>query len=188
MGFGGGAASAALLLGLWEFRRWPRMPGKEHPVIAGCCAYAEYDGWLVTTEDKRRLPFVLTYTSGWYPKETGPESTGRWTHQAATLSFLNPQANATFSLDYAARAKQTVTVGVGGQLLQSFVTDASGRRRCRRILLPAAVLGNGDRAEIQITVDRTFVPANLIVGSRDARELGIKVYHAAVERDPVPTP
>ena len=50
------------------------------------------------------------------------------------------------------------------------------------------MLGNGDRAGIQITVDRTFVPANLIVGSRDARELGIKVYHAAVERDPVPTP
>ena len=46
-------------------------------------------------------------------------------------------------------------------------------------------LGKGDRAEIQITVDRTFVPANLNVDSRDARELGIKVYHAAVERDPV---
>ena len=190
MGFGGGAASASLVWGLWGFRRWPQTPGEEHPVIARCCAYAEYDGWLVTTEDKRRLPLiiVLTYTSGWYRKETGGETPGRWTHQAATLSFLNPQANATFSLDYAARAKQTVTVSVGGQLLQSFVTDASGRRRCRRILLPAAVLGNGDRAEIQITVDRTFVPANLIVGSRDARELGIKVYHAAVERDPVPTP
>ena len=29
------------------------------------------------------------------------------------------------------------------------------------------------------------MPANLNVDSRDARELGIKVYHAAVERDPV---
>ena len=86
MGFGGGAASASLVWGLWGFRRWPQTPGEEHPVIARCCAYAEYDGWLVTTEDKRRLPLiiVLTYTSGWYPKETGPESTGRWTHQAAT--------------------------------------------------------------------------------------------------------
>ena len=135
------------------------------------------------------LPFVvLAYTSGWYPKETAPESTGRWTHQTATLSFFNPQADATFSLDYAARAPQTVTVSVGDQLLQSFVTDASGRRRRRRIPLPATALGNGDRAKIQITVDRTFVPANLIAGSRDTRELGIKVYHAAVERDPVPTP
>ena len=187
MGFGGGAASAALVWGLWDFRRWPRTPGEEHPVIAGCCAYAEYDGWLVTTEDKRRLPFSLAYTSGWYPEETDAESAWRWTHKTATLSFLNPKADATFSLDYAARANQAVTVSVGGQLLQQVVAEASGRRRRRRIPIPAAALGNGDRAEIQITVDRTFVPANLNVDSRDARELGIKVYHAAVERDPVPT-
>ena len=111
----------------------------------------------------------------------------RWTHQTATLSFLNPKADATFTLDYAARARQAVTVSVGDQLLQQLVTEASGRRR-RRIPIPAAALGNGDRAEVQVTVDRTFVPANLNVDSRDARELGIKVYHAAVERDPVPTP
>ena len=191
IGIGGGAASASLVWGLWGFTRWPRTSGKEHPIIAGCCAYADYDGWLVTTMDKRRLPrlpFALAYTSGWYPEETTPESTGRWTHQTATLSFLNPQADATFSLDYAARVPQAVTVSVGDQLLQSFVADASGRRRRQRIPLPAAALGNRDRAEIQITVDRTFVPANLIAGSRDVRELGIKVYHAAVERDPVPTP
>ena len=187
MGVGGGAASATLVWGLWGFRRWPRTPGEKHPVIVGCCAYAEYDGWLVTTEDKRRLPFSLAYTSGWYPEEPAPESMWRWTHQTATLSFLNPKADATFTLDYAARARQAVTVSVGDQLLQQLVTEASGRRR-RRIPIPAAALGNGDRAEVQVTVDRTFVPANLNVDSRDARELGIKVYHAAVERDPVPTP
>ena len=57
MGVGGGAASATLVWGLWGFRRWPRMLGEERSLIAGCCAYAEYDGWLVTTEDKRRLLF-----------------------------------------------------------------------------------------------------------------------------------
>ena len=141
MGIGGGAASASLVWGLWGFTRWPRTSGKEHPIIAECCAYADYDGWLVTTMDKRRLPrlpFALAYTSGWYPEETTPESTGRWTHQTATLSFLNPQADATFSLDYAARVPQAVTVSVGDQLLQSFVADASGRRRRQRIPLPAA--------------------------------------------------
>ena len=188
MGFGGGAASAALVWGLWGFRRWPRTLGEERSLIAGCCAYAEYDGWLVTTEDKRRLPFSLAYTTGWYREETDAESAWRWTHKNATLSFLNPKADATFTLDYAARAYQAVTVSVGGQLLQLLVAEASGRRHRRRIPIPAAALGNGDRAEIQITVDLTFVPANLNVDSRDARELGIKVYHAAVERDPVPTP
>ena len=184
MGIGGGAASASLVWGLWEWTRWPRTSDEEHPIIAGGCAYADYDGWLVTTVDKRRLPFALVYTSGWYPEETAPESMWRWTHQTATLSFLNPKADATFSLDYAAPARQAVTVSVGDQLLQLLIADASGRHR-RRIPLPAASLGNEDRAEIQITVDRTFVPANLITGSRDVRELGIQVYHAAVERDPV---
>ena len=44
MGIGGGAASASLVWGLWGFPRWPRTSGKEHPIIAGCCAYADYDG------------------------------------------------------------------------------------------------------------------------------------------------
>ena len=123
------------------------------------------------------------YTGGWYPEETSPESTWRWTHQTATLAFQNPKADATFYLEYAARpdifadAPQTVTVSVGDQVLQSFVADAAGRRR-RRIPLPGTALGNEDIAEIRITVDRTFVPANRVVGSHDTRELGIQVYHA----------
>ena len=44
--------------------------------------------------------------------------------------------------------------------------------------LPGTALGNEDIAEIRITVDRTFVPANRVVGSHDTRELGIQVYHA----------
>ena len=35
---------------------------------------------------------------------------------------------------------------------------------------------------MQITVDKTFVPATLTVGkSNDPRELGIRVFHAFVE-------
>ena len=102
---------------------------------------------------------------------------------------MNPQADATFSLEYAARpnifagAPQTVTVSLGDQVLQSFVADASGRHR-RRIPLPGTALGNEDIAEIRITVDRTFVPANLMVGSRDTRELGIQVYDVFIEHNP----
>ena len=131
----------------------------------------------------------LVYTRGWYPKETDLESTWRWTHQTATLAFQNPKADATFSLEYAARpdifagTPQTVTVSLGDQVLQSFVADASGRRR-RRIPLPGTALGNEDIAEIRITVDRTFVPANRIVGSHDTRELGIQVYDVFIEHNP----
>ena len=85
------------------------------------------------------------YTSGWHPAEsdaTAPESTWRWTQRTATLSFANPNADAAFYLDYAARpslfadAPQTVTVSAGDQVLQSFLADAAGRR-LRRVSLPA---------------------------------------------------
>ena len=145
--------------------------------------------WRVNTGGNQRpidrlfYRHELIYTGGWYPEETSPELTWRWTHQTATLAFQNPKAAATFYLEYAARpdifadAPQTVTVSVGDQVLQSFVADAAGRRR-RRIPLPGTALGNKDIAEIRITVDRTFVPANRVVGSHDTRELGIQVYHA----------
>ena len=190
IGIGGGAATASLVYGFWP-TRWTRTSGEEQPIIAGCCAYTDHDGWLVTTVEKERLSLALglVYTRGWYPKETDLESTWRWTHQTATLAFQNPKADATFSLEYAARpdifagTPQTVTVSLGDQVLQSFVADASGRRR-RRIPLPGTALGNEDIAEIRITVDRTFVPANLMVGSRDTRELGIQVYDVFIEHNP----
>ena len=142
MGFGGSAASAALLLGLWEFRRWPRMPGKEHPVIAGCCAYAEYDGWLVTTEDKRRLPFVLTYTSGWYPKETGSgidgamDPSGRHTvvFEPAGERDVLPRLRRTREADGHGRRRRPTAAVKSSPM-------TSGRRRCRRILHPRRSAG-----------------------------------------------
>ena len=128
------------------------------------------------------------YTSGWHPAEsdtTVPESTWRWTRRTATLSFANPNADAAFYLDYAARpdvfadGPQTVTVSAGDQVLQSFLADAAGRR-LRRVHLPAEVLGSGDTTVIQIAVDRTFVPATQPAGDRDGREFGIQVHHAFV--------
>ena len=68
---------------------------------------------------------------------------------------------------------------IGDQMLQSFVADAAGRR-LRRIPLPAAALGAGDRIEIQIAVDRTFVSAALPAGGPDGRDLRIQGFHAFV--------
>ena len=134
------------------------------------------------------MDYRPNYTSGWHPAEsdaTAPESTWRWTQRTATLSFANPNADAAFYLDYAARpdvfadTSQTVTVSAGDQVLQSFPADAAGRR-LRRVPLPATLLGTGDTTVIQIAVDRTFVPATQPAGERDGRELGIQVHHAFV--------
>ena len=49
-------------------------------------------------------------------------------------------------------------------------------------MLPLTVLGNDETVELQISTDKTFVPA-LISGanSKDPRELGVRVFHAFVD-------
>ena len=189
LGVGGGAASVSIVWGVSELALPLLGPGEEPPTAGTLDAYAEYDGWLLTTEDKASL---VEFTDGWYPRETADESSWRWTHQTATLSFPNPRTAAVLHLDYDARADlfqdtpRTLTVTIGDQVARSFATDAAGRQQIN-VLLPAAMVGGRDRVDVQVAVDQVFVPANLRPGSRDTRELGIQVYRAAVERSPVPT-
>lgn len=186
LGAGGGAASLGMAWGVSELGLPFLGSGEESPIATTFDAYAEYDGWMVTTEDKARMVLVES-RDGWYDRETAAGSTWRWSGQAATLSFPNPRTSAVLHLDYDARAElfeqapRTLTITVSGQVAHSFVSDAVGRQRID-VLLPAAVLGADDRVDVQIAVDRPFVPANMTAGSQDNRELGIQVYRAAVER------
>ena len=163
-------------------------PGDESPIAATLDAHAEYDGWLVTTEDKEHMVLVA-FTEGWYAQETTGGSAWRWTQQTATLSFMNPRAPAVLHLDYEARAdlfedtSRTLTISVGDQVARSFAPDGAGRQQTN-VLLPAEMLGGRNRVDLQIAVDRPFVPADVTAGSQDTRELGIRVYRATVERSP----
>ena len=69
-------------------------------------------------------------------------------------------------------------------MVHSFV-PAAGRQQTN-VPLPTAILGEQDRVDIRIAVDRPFVPADATEGSGDTRELGIQVYRATVERSPEP--
>ena len=171
IGIGTGAAAAALFLTTRESILLPiGMSEEDHPLADGCCMYSEYEGWLVTTADKRRLVFRrVDYDSGWYSIEENSGTHSRWTHQDASLSVVNPRAAATFFLDYSAHshvfsdAPRVVTVSVGDKVLASFVADVQGRHVVRIPLL-AGMLGDRNMAKIRIAVDRTFVPADVIEG------------------------
>ena len=188
LGVGGGAASVSIVWGVSELALQFLGPGEEAPAAGTLDAYAEYDGWLLTIEDKASL---VEFTNGWYPRETADESSWRWTHQTATLSFPNPRTAAVLHLDYNARANlfqdppRTLTVTVGDQVARSFAFDAAGRQQVN-VLLPVAMVGGRDRVEVHIAVDRPFVPASMSADSQDTRELGIQVYRVAIERSPVP--
>jgi hypothetical protein len=133
--------------------------------------------------------FVI-YQSGWHAPEVAADAPTRewqWTERQATLSFLNPKQDVTFYLEYDARpdlfgeTPQTVTIWAGDQQVQSFSADQS-MAILRRIDISAAQLGDAERTELRIDVDRSFVPAQQAGGGADVRELGVRVYHAHVER------
>ena len=103
LGVGGGAACMSIVWGVSELGLPFLAPEGEFPIARTLDAHAEYDGWLITTEDKARMVLV-EFTDGWYDRETAGGSAWRWTQQTATLSFLNPRALAVLHLDYDARA------------------------------------------------------------------------------------
>ena len=126
--------------------------------------------------------------SGWHPGENAadPTTEWQWSQKLALLSIKNPRRDVLLYLEYDGRPDlftdkpQQVTVSVGQTAIETFAVTGKGIQ-LRKIPLTVAQLGNGDMAEIRVEVDRTFTPAKQAGGSRDSRELGIRVYHAFVE-------
>lgn len=127
--------------------------------------------------------------SGWHPGEVAPDdptNEWQWTQKLALLSLRNPRRDVLLYLEYDGRPDlftdkpQQVTVSVGETAVATFAVDAKGTV-LKKIPLTVAQLGTGDMVEVRIDVDRTFVPSKQPGGSRDNRELGIRVFHVFVE-------
>jgi hypothetical protein len=70
---------------------------------------------------------------------------------------------------------------LGGQAVDEF-TIAPTDRVFRRVTLPASGMGGAEMAELQVVVDKTFVPSTVSAGTnKDPRELGVRVFHAFVD-------
>jgi hypothetical protein len=74
-----------------------------------------------------------------------------------------------------------VKVTLGGVVLDEFELMPQ-RQVLRRIPIKADQMGAAEMAELQVTVDKTFVPMQISGGaSKDPRELGIRVFHAFIQ-------
>jgi hypothetical protein len=128
------------------------------------------------------------FKDGWHPAEVAEHNATvewQWTKKEATLSFKNPKKDSLFYLDVdnpgsAFNEPQQVQVGLGGHVVDEFTLKPK-EPELRKIALTAAQLGPGDVAEIVISVDKTYVPAVVASGSKDPRELGVRVFHAFVD-------
>jgi hypothetical protein len=130
----------------------------------------------------------LAFLDGWHGPEVAAQNQfveWQWTKKDATIRFRNPRRNATFYLHYDGMPKmfptpQTATVSIGDTVIDTFqVTSAT--EEIRRVSLKAAQFGNDDMVVARISLDKAFVPAQVTPGSKDIRELGIRVFHAFIE-------
>ncbi len=130
----------------------------------------------------------LIFQDGWNQAEMAGNNAAvkwQWTRKDATLRFRNPKRNATIYLDLDGQPEmfdspQSVTVYLGDQAIDTFPV-ASKDEIIRKIAVKAAQFGAEEMADVRISVDKTFVPALKVPGSRDSRELGVRVFHAFVD-------
>lgn len=129
------------------------------------------------------------FKDGWHPAEVAEHNATvewQWTKKDATLAFKNPKKDCVFYLDVdnpgsVLNETQQVQVSLAGEVVDQFTLNPK-RPDLRKIPLKAAQLGASDMAELKISVDRTYVPASMPgSGSKDPRELGVRVFHAFVD-------
>ena len=128
------------------------------------------------------------FKEGWHPAEIADHNATiewQWTKKDGTLSFKNPRKDSVFYLDVdnpgsAFTEPQQVTITLGGQVVDEFTLKPK-QPELRKIALKSAQLGAGDVLDIVISVDKTYVPAAIVPGSKDPRELGVRVFHAYVD-------
>jgi hypothetical protein len=128
------------------------------------------------------------FKDGWHPGEIAEHNSTvewQWTKKEATLSFKNPKKDSLFYLDLdnpgsVLNEAQQVRVALGGAVVDTFTLQPK-QPELRKIPLKAAQLGTGDVAELVISVDKTYVPAVLVAGNKDPRELGVRVFHAYID-------
>jgi hypothetical protein len=125
---------------------------------------------------------------GWHSAETPPNNDQvewSWTSKnQATIAFRNPRQDAVFYLEVDNPSTtfpdgQRVQVTLGKETVDEFTLPPS-RPILRKIPLSADTLGAEDLVELKVGVDKVFVPAQVNPSSTDARQLGIRVFHAVV--------
>ncbi|MBI2187455.1 MAG: hypothetical protein HYU37_10130 [Acidobacteria bacterium] len=134
--------------------------------------------------------FVI-FRDGWYDAEVGGAGSGRewqWSRTQATFAFRNPRRDVRFYLEAdqpgaaAFGDPQRVELRIGDTVVDAFPVPTSGASLIRRVDIRADRLGAGETVEMTLSVDKTFVPAEVPeLKSSDPRELGLRVFRAFVQ-------
>jgi hypothetical protein len=176
---------ATIQVGLYSTANQKRLPLSGEDMGQRAYRVAKFQ-LLPTTEN---VPVV--YKEGWHPVEVGEHSScasveWQWTKKDATLIFRNPKKDSLLYLDVDNPGSvfienQQVQVSLGGTIIDQF-TVTPKQQLLKKMPIAAAQFGRADMVELQLDVDKTFVPALIPASnSKDPRELGIRVFHAFIQ-------
>ena len=123
---------------------------------------------------------VIIYEDGWSDFEIDPESylkRWRWTAKEARCIIDNPRRNSLLVIRGGvmknAVQDQKVMIKINDFSLDEFIPRRNHFEKFYGIDM--GMLGGEDRFFLVISTDKTFIPAKVIPGSGDKRELGIQV-------------
>jgi hypothetical protein len=132
----------------------------------------------------------LIYKDGWHSAEVVADREQRvewqWTKKEATVAFRNPKRDVTLYLQAdnpmtSPQAARQIEVRIGDQLI-GVAAVSSDESIVQTLPVSAAQMGEGDMVELRLVADKTLVPAlEAGSGNADARELGVRVFHAFVQ-------
>jgi hypothetical protein len=174
---------ASIQLGLYSTSTQKRLP-----LVGEDVGQRAYKVSRLQLQPQTENVFTM-FKEGWHPAEVAEKNAQvewQWTKKNATLAFKNPRKDVLFYLDLdnpgsVFQESQHLQVSLNGKVVDEF-TLTPKQQVLRRVKLTADELGTADMAELQISVDKTFIPAALGAGnSKDPRELGVRVFHAFVD-------
>jgi len=129
--------------------------------------------------------FNLTYQRGWYDLENDITITDsdcrqwRWTSKRASCTLTNPRKNGLLIIRGACPIQDSkefkIILKLNSTDLDEFCFKTS--KFYIEYLIGADRMGDDEQLVLEISTDRTFIPANIDPQSDDRRELGLQVFH-----------
>ena len=136
----------------------------------------------------RKLKFVppppdtpkIIYGDGFYDLEINPETLlkrWRWTAEEARCIIDNPNQDALLvirgGVNKGILPDQKVIFRINGLILDEFIPEGNYFEKSFKI--KKEMLGEGKKFDLVIYTDKTFIPAQVILRSKDERRLGIQI-------------
>jgi len=120
------------------------------------------------------------YEDGWYDLEIDPDAflgQWRWTAKEARCIIDNPKRDALLvikgGVNLEVMKDQKVIIKINDRILDEFIPTESYFEKSYNI--KKEMVGEGEQFFLTIATDKVFVPAEVIPGSKDKRELGLQI-------------